>query len=218
MSTVGLSLVLCLLSPGCAGQGPNDKAAAQGPSLPVIDENACPFEGCTFGKWIVARDSSIFSSWKEDRKPISSVKKGEVVAGLTGVPITYEPDHIQVLKPNPELRLHPGDTILRYMYRGEGFADIWVKGEWKKEYHCSFTTEKDGSGCLRECSAKVISEGRRDWWVRLKTKQGSMGWTKEDGQFDCMDSLGGDPSAATSNPSAFFHPLNSSSCAGQIGL
>lgn len=193
MPTIRLLLFLSVTAVLALGQELSDKAATQEPSLPVIDENACPFEGCSLGKWIVARDSSIFSSWKEDRKPLSMLRKGEVVTGLTGVHITHQPDHIRVLKPIPELRLQPGDTILRYMYRGEGFADIWVKGEWKKEYDCSFITEKDGSGCSRDCAAKVISEGRKDWWVRLKTAQGSVGWAKAEGQFDCMDSLGGDP-------------------------
>jgi hypothetical protein len=45
------------------------------PPLPVIDYNACPFEGCLFRKWVVAHDSDIFSSWKEDRKFLSKVKK-----------------------------------------------------------------------------------------------------------------------------------------------
>lgn len=193
MPTIRLLLFLSVTAVLGLGQKLSDRAAPQEPSLPAIDENACPFEGCSFGKWIVTRDSSIFSSWKEDRKPLSMLRKGEVVTGLTGVHITYEPDHIRLFKPIPELRLQPGDTILRYMYRGEGFADIWVKGEWKKEYDCSFITEKDGSGCLRDCAAKVISEGRKDWWVRLKTAQGSVGWAKAEGQFDCMDSLGGDP-------------------------
>lgn len=193
MPTIRLLLFLSVTAVLALGQEHSDPAATQEPSLPIIDENACPFEGCSFGKWIVARDSSVFSSWKEDRKPLSTLRKGEVVTGLTGVHITYEPDHIRIFKPIPELRLQPGDTILRYMYRGEGFADLWVKGEWKKEYDCSFITEKDGSGCLRDCAAKVISAGRKDWWVRLKTAQGSVGWAKAEGQFDCMDSLGGDP-------------------------
>ncbi len=193
MATVRLLLLLCLVSALSAGQVPTDKATLQEPSLPVVDYNACPFEGCTFGKWIVARDSTVFSSWKDDRKPVSTLKKGDVVIGLTGVHITYQPDHIQILKPIPELQLQPGDIILRYMYRGEGFADIWVKGQWKKEYDCSFITEKNGSGCLRDCPAKVTSEGRKDWWVRLKTAEGSIGWAKAEDQFDCMDSLGGDP-------------------------
>jgi len=186
--------LLCLVVPVLfAGQSPTDKPATPEPSLPVIDYKACPFEGCTFGKWIVTRSNTIFSSWKEDRKPVATLKRGEVVTGLTGVHITYEPDRIQVLKPIPELHLHVGEIILRYMYHGEGFADIWVKGQWKKEYDCSFITEKDGSGCLRDCSAKVIIEGRSDWWVRLQTSRGSIGWVKVKDQFDCMDSIGGDP-------------------------
>ena len=193
MPAVGKLPALCLfVIVLCSGQAPADRSASQTPSLPVIDDNACPFEGCTFGKWIVNRDSAIFSSWKDDRKPVFTLKKGQVVTGLTGVHITYEPDHIQVLKPIPELRLQPGDIIFRYMYRGEGFADIWAKGQWKKEYDCSFITEKNGSGCSGDCAAKVISEGRKHWWVRLETAQGSIGWAKAEGQFDCMDSLGGD--------------------------
>jgi len=186
-------MLLCLAASFSTGQVPAEKAVLQEPSLPIIDYNACPFEGCTFGKWIVVRDTAIFSSWKDHRKHVSTLKKGEIVTGLTGVHVTYEPDRIQVVKPIPELRLQAGDIILRYMYRGEGFADIWVSGQWKKEYDCSFITEKDGSGCSRECSAKVVSYGRKDWWVQLKTTQGSSGWAKAEDQFDCMDSLGGDP-------------------------
>lgn len=122
-----------------------------------------------------------------------AVQKGEIVSGLTGLHITYEPDRIQVTAPIPDLRLQPGDLILRYMYRGEGFADNWVKGQWRKDYECAFITEKDNSGCLRGCSAKVISEGRKDWWVRVKTAKGAIGWTKVADQFDCMDPFGGDP-------------------------
>jgi len=189
ISSFILFLVVALLS---IMQVPS-KATTHEPSLPVIDYNACPFEGCTFRKWIVARKTTVFSSWKDDRKPVVALMKGDVVTGLTGVHITYEPDHVKVFKPVPELNLHPGDMILRYMYHGEGFADIWMRGQWKKEYDCTFITEKDGSGCLRDCIAKVVSEGKKDWWVQLKTAKGAVGWAKDEGQFNCMDSLGGDP-------------------------
>jgi hypothetical protein len=176
-----------------AVQAPTTKLTAHDPSSPVIDYKACPFEGCTFGKWLVVRNSAIFSTWKDGRKPVSTLTKGDIVTGLTGVHITYEPDHIKVFKPVPELRLQPGEIILRYMYHGEGFADIWVKGHWEKNYDCTFITEKDGSGCLGDCVAKVVSEGKKDWWVELKTAKGSIGWTKTEGQFNCMGALGGDP-------------------------
>ena len=179
-----------------AGQLQSDKAATQQPPSPVIDNNACPFEGCTFGKWLVTHQTTVFTTWKEDRKPWATLQKGEVVIGLTGVHITWEPDRVQIFKPIPELQLQPGDIILRYMERGEGFADFWVKGQWKKDYDGTFITEKDNSGCLRDCIAKVISQGRKDWWVSLKTSQAKIGWVKVERQFKCMDSLGGEPECA----------------------
>jgi hypothetical protein len=175
-----------------AAQIPVDKSSTTEPLLPVIDYRACPFEGCTFRKWIVVKDVTLYSTWKEGRKPVATVKNGQVVTGLTGVHITYEPDRVQVLQPLAELRLQAGDIILRYMYRGEGFADIWAKGQWKRAYDCTFITEKDNAGCLRDCAAKVISDGRKDWWVRVKTSEGLIGWAKAEDQFNCMDSLGGD--------------------------
>jgi len=184
---IGFTLPLFLWA-----QSPRNPPATSEPGLPVVDVNACPFEGCSFRKWPVRKDTAFFSSWKNDRKQVGSLKKGQIVTGLTGVHITFEPDRIKILRPITDLDLKPGDTLLRYMYQGEGFADIWAKGEWHKAYDCSFLQEKDGSGCTRNCSAVVESDGRKEWWVQIRTQQGAEGWTKVVDQFDCMDSLGGD--------------------------
>jgi hypothetical protein len=186
-------VILCLsVRSMFAAQVPADKSATAEPVLPVIDYKACPFEGCSFRKWVVSKDVQLYSTWKGGRKTVATLKSGQVVTGLTGVHITYEPDRVQVLQPLPKLRLQAGDIILRYMYRGEGFADIWAKGKWRREYDCTFIAERDNAGCLRDCSAKVIAEGRKDWWVRVKTSEGLIGWAKAEDQFDCMDSLVGD--------------------------
>jgi hypothetical protein len=197
MRTIAIGIVLLSLavSTSLTGQISSAKHLPDEPSLPVIDENACPFEGCSFRKWVVRHQVALFSTWKEDREPVTRVPKGQVVSGETGVHVTWEPDHVQILKPIADLGLQPGDVLFRYMYRGEGFADIWAKGQFKKEYDCSFIQEQDGSGCSRNCGGKVISEGRKDWWVRVKTAQGLTGWTKETDSFDCMDMLGGGDAA-----------------------
>jgi hypothetical protein len=192
-ATLLILMLICFVFVLSPAQSPSKEASTPAPPLPVIDYQACPFEGCTFGKWIVTHDSEIFSTWKLPRNLVASLRTGEVVTGLTGVHITYSPDRVEILSAIPELGVQPGDVILRYMYRGEGFADIWVKGRWHREYDCTFITEKTDGGCLRDCAAKVVSVGRKDWWVRLRTSQGSIGWTKVEDQFNCIDSLGGDP-------------------------
>ncbi len=183
-----LGILFFLTAWFCAAQS----TAPRPPRLPLVDENACPFEGCTFGKWIVNRNTATYSTWKDGRKPVGTLRKGEIATGVTGVHITFEPDRIQVLQPIPELHAAPGDIILRYMYRGEGFADIWVNGVFYREYDCGFVTEKIDGGCSRNCQARVVSDGRKEWWVQLRTSAGAVAWAKPDGQFDCMDALGGD--------------------------
>jgi hypothetical protein len=187
-----LSTVCFFVSSVLAAQAPADKSKLSEPALPVINFGACPFEGCAFRKWIVIKEVALYNTWKGTRATVVTLKNGEVVTGIAGVHITYEPDRIQVLQPLPELQLQSGDIILRYQYRGEGFADIWSKGRWRQQFDCSFITEKNSTGCLWDCAAKVVSEGRKDWWVQVKNAQGQTGWTKSEGQFDCMDSLSGD--------------------------
>jgi hypothetical protein len=36
-----------------------------------------------------------------------------------------------------------------------------------------------------------VKPGRREWWVEIKTKDGTIGWTKETEKFGGMDSLAG---------------------------
>ena len=163
---------------------------ADPPALPVIDENACPFEGCTFGEWTVTKETVVYDSWKGGRSPIGKVAKDQKVTGLTGVHITNKPDMIRVLVDFPALSLKRGDTIFRYMYRGEGFADIWANGKWIKEADCSFVTEKEDGGCSKNCAAKVIENGEKEWWVQVRTKSGQVGWAKVDENFNGMDALG----------------------------
>jgi hypothetical protein len=184
------SSVVVIVAASMLGQqtGPT-LAANKEPTLPVIDYNACPFEGCTFGNWKVTKDSKLYSSWQNGRAEVGTLNTGTEVAGLTGVHITRKPDKIVVTKAIPDLDAQPGDVILRYMYVGEGFANIWFKGSWHKEYDCSFVTEKDNEGCLRDCSGSVAEYGVKEWWVKINTHDSKTGWVLVEDNFDGMDSL-----------------------------
>ncbi|MGA7401305.1 MAG: hypothetical protein WCC99_22460 [Candidatus Sulfotelmatobacter sp.] len=188
-----LLLLVLLTMPVSAQQGKTAPVKQQSniaePGLPVIDYNACPFEGCTFRKWKVTRDSKMYSSWQLGRSEIGRLRPGQEVTGLTGVHITRKPNRILVKQPLPDLGLQPGDVILRYMYLGEGFANIWFKGSWHKQFDCTFITEKSNEGCLRDCSAIVTEAGAKDWWVKVKTAAGKTGWVLVQDNFDGMDAF-----------------------------
>ena len=194
--------LIALLFCGCLSGLSQNPASAQkqeasrreAPPLPVVDLNACPFEGCTFGKWTVIKKSVLYTSWKSDRTVTGNLLKGEIVVGITGVHVTSKPDRIRVVQQIPDLGLKPGDIILRYMYQGEGFANIWANGKYMESTDCSFITEKNGDGCSRDCKAVVEEDGAREWWVQVKSSSGKIGWTLVNDNFAGMDSLGVAPS------------------------
>jgi hypothetical protein len=72
-----------------------------------------------------------------------------------------------------------GDTILRYTYEGEGFADFWMKGRWYKEFDGSFITELDGDGCSKKCTGKVSRLGRNEEWSKVRLADRRIGWFRD---------------------------------------
>ena len=157
------------------------------PALPKINENACPFEGCQFGAWTATDDLQLYSTWKEDRKPVAKLSKGAPVTAVTGIHITFEPDEIQVTAAIAQYGLKPGDTVFGYMNLGEGFFNAWFNGYWVEDFDGSGV---DGFGCERKCNAKLLKAGHSEWWVEIKTKDGVIGWTQETTKFDGKDALG----------------------------
>src|SRR5437764_507885 len=43
-------------------------------------------------------------------------------------------------------------------------------------------------GCQKNCDAALLDNGQTVWWVKIKTKEGQVGWVK-DMNFDGMDAL-----------------------------
>jgi hypothetical protein len=186
-------LAVLLLSALAFGQQSTGNAGSKSPAepnVPVVDHDACPFEGCTFGKWKVIKAAQVYTSWDSGRSALMTLRPGDEVIGLTGVHVTRKPDRILVKQAIPNLGLKPGDIVLRYMNLGEGFANLWFNGAWHKGEDASFVTEKDGEGCVRDCQAIVTQEGAKEWWVKVKTSDGKEGWVLVENNFDGMDSLG----------------------------
>jgi hypothetical protein len=159
------------------------------PALPRIDQNACPFEGCQFGQWTPTEPVPIYSTWKAKRKLLETLSKGETVTAITGIHITFEPSEIRVTAAMPQYRLKPGDTVFGYMKIGEGFFNAWFNGYWVGDFDGSTIEGPDDSGCRRNCTAKFLKEGRVEWWVQIKTKTGTTGWTKDGDKFEGSDAL-----------------------------
>lgn len=184
----GFAAFLLLAAFATAQQAPLARAAGSStriaePSLPVIAKNACPFEGCTFREWAVEKNSTMYSTWKNGRKAIGHIKPGEKVHGLTGVYITRKPDRFKVLKPVAGTTLAAGDVVLQYAEWGEGYSDLWFKGEWHKDYGWG------NSDVFQDDNTVQIAHGIKEWWVHVKKADGQTGWVLVNGNFGGMDAL-----------------------------
>jgi hypothetical protein len=172
------------------------------PSLPVINYNACPFEGCSFRKWTVNRKSKMYSSWQNNRHEVATLNAREGVTGLTGVLVIRKPDRFLVRRPIPYFSLKAGDVILQYAEWGEGYADLWANGVWHKDFDWGQTEDGDvnlTSGgfaqpqILEDDNVTLVQHGIKEWWVQVKRVDGNTGWVLADKNFDGMDALGDPP-------------------------
>ncbi len=141
------------------------------PTLPFLDWNACPFEGCTYGEWTAGAAVEVFDTWKPDRKRIATLPAKAVVRAVSGVVIISKPGVIRLNKDLPEDDLRRGDTILTYTYRGEGLSAAWFKGRFYREYDITFTKWPDGSGSLgADCAGTYVDLGEKVWWAKVKNE------------------------------------------------
>jgi len=172
------------------------------PKLPVIDYNACPFEGCIFREWTVTKHSTIYNTWRDNRKPVGQLTKAEKVQGLTGVYITRKPDRFLVKQPIPYFSVKAGDSILQYGEWGEGCADLWANGAWHKNFDWGQTDDGDATPTdagftpplvLSEDNVSPIQHGLKEWWVQVRRANGQTGWVLAEGNFGHMDQLGDPP-------------------------
>ena len=141
------------------------------PTLPATSE-----ENWTVKRFKLDHPTSIYDTWTAKRNKIGDLARGAIVSGLLKLSVVYKPDTVTITAPMPQFGLNVGDTILRYTYEGEGFADFWIKGRWYKELDGSFLTEQDGNGCSKNCSGKVTQLGQKEEWSRVRLQDGRDAW------------------------------------------
>jgi hypothetical protein len=161
------------------------------PELPRIDKNACPFECCQFGNWKTTKNVQAFSGWERNhRQKAFQIKKGEKVQAVTGINITYRPGQLRALKSMADIHVKRGDTILTYMYRGEGDIDSWANGRWLGDQQIETDVPCSEAKKAPDLPACLLNRGESEWWILIKTSSGKQGWVWGNQGFDGSDACG----------------------------
>jgi hypothetical protein len=160
-------------------------AAQKTHPLTYVDKGACPFECCTYQRWTVEKDTVAYETPSKGAKRVGLFKKGSRVRGLTGEVRTTQPGKFVITKPHEKYK--PGNILWVYTPQGEGFYKV------EEMDYMSGPYEQSGIDCNEraDCWGKLETEQKTDWWVKVRSPAGWIGWTNETENFNGMDKCGG---------------------------
>jgi hypothetical protein len=151
----------------------------------------CPFECCTYREWSVDEQTVLYAQPSAGSKQIGSVKAGESVVGLTGE-VHATPVRFTVTQAHSSHK--PGDVLWVYSYSGEGVFSVWRGGSLQgEELGFSPYGGTGGKRCEEPnqgCWGTLDSELKLNWWVRVRSKVGTVGWSNQPEHFGNKDACG----------------------------
>lgn len=157
-----------------------------------VDKGACPFECCTYRKWKTRTATIAYARPDQQSKRMGTFKAGSNVIGLTGEVHTV-PGKFVILKKHGRYR--PGDVLWVYTPLGEGFYKVWFQGKMYSEelaymsgpYERSIPSCEESPGCW----GKLEKELQSEWWVKVRSAEGWVGWTDQPENFSNKDACAG---------------------------
>lgn len=187
-----LLLVCCLLTIGYkpVAFGIDSYSQSRPPAV-YVDKGACPFECCTYRKWRTEKATIAYLQPNKGSRRVGTFKVGTSVVGLTGEVRTI-PGKFVILKEHG--RYKPGDVLWVYTPLGEGIYKVWFNGKMHEEEleYMSGPFEQSMPSCedTSDCWGKLETKLNVQWWVKIKSAAGWVGWTDEALNFSNIDACG----------------------------
>lgn len=144
-------------------------AAQMRPPATYVSPDACPFECCTYREWTARSSVTLYD--KAQGRASGKINKGERVQGLTGQVITH-PLAFRIA--SEQDGIPAGATVYLLHPLGEGVWRVWYEGK------------------VHDIELDVAEEPRYEWWTKVKTASGQIGWVRMPHSlpFDNVDACG----------------------------
>lgn len=179
-------ILITFISALCLTVHPQSKPPAR-----FVDKGACPFECCTYRRWTTGKTTIGYKRPDKNSGTAGTFKAGSKVMAITGE-VRSTPGRYVVTKAHGKYR--PRDILWIYTPLGEGFYKVWFKGKMYDEEleYMTGPFEKSIPGCedTPACWGKLETELKVEWWVKIKSPTGWVGWTNEADHFGNKDACG----------------------------
>jgi len=150
--------------------------------MPLIEKNVCPFECCTYGKWISHSPLKVYYKEADTSGIAFTISPNDSFIAITGNVHINRPGIVIVIKPNQGFT--SGDTIYTLSYYGEGFYDVWYQNKiinvelfWKSiDGDLTFPIDMNDPK-LEKYSGVLIQKSLMIWWVKIEYNN-RYGWIK----------------------------------------
>lgn len=171
--------------------GPVARSQSKPPAV-YVDKGACPFECCTYRRWKTVKTTVAYARPNKRSRRVGTFRAGTNVVGLTGEVRTVVPGRFVITKAHGSYK--PGDVLWVYTPLGEGVYKVWFKGRMTDEGldYMSGPYGRSYPSCEEtpECWGKLVKELRVEWWVKVRSADGWVGWTDQAENFGDKDACG----------------------------
>ena len=180
---------------GASSAVPAQRSISVGPPMPYEDVGACPFEGCVYREWSANAPVTLLRDRRIGSGIATKLKKGDRVQAITGIVVTMKPGRVQFREAvdlsttSGAVHIEPGETLYLLTYHGEGATTAWFNGRLYEadgsEFFNGICEEKPGT-----CNGTIVERPKAEWWIRVRTMNGIIGWTNEPENFGNKDAYG----------------------------
>lgn len=164
------------------------------------DSGACPFECCHYGRWRADTTVVLRAAPDSGSRAVGVLATGDTVEVPTGFVRTI-PTPLAVKRPARLTTIdtylyQPGETLWVYTYLGEGTyrarRDTGAFFEEMLEPGVVEGIHPTDAACRADslCWAVFTPPTETVWWVRARTRAGTVGWTAEADRFRGKDACG----------------------------
>lgn len=166
-------------------------ATAKRPPENYVAKGACPFECCMYGEWRATKATKLYRE-PGSNEVVATVQPGK--ADALGGEMHLRPTPVLVrnaVADYDEDVAEPGSIVFLLDYQGESHGNVWIDGEvnslgWTGvQEHCATPNRECWGEVLRPEDAGDWRNGV--WWIQIRAKDGTTGWTAEADHFDGKD-------------------------------